>query len=926
MRKSFPLPSVVGAILAALLPLTQGVAEAADHPLFDVLHAYPVGTEPSDLAVGDLNRDGKADLITANQRDSTVSVLMGNGDGTFQSRTDSATGPTGFIAIGDVNGDSRPDMVCTRTGGVSVLLGNGDGTFQARTDYPVATGFLALGDLNRDGRQDVVVTHSSGVSVLLARADGTLAPSVDYVAPAALVAIADMNGDLKPDLVTANGDWASFLPGNGDGTFGTRVDSPRRPAGSPAAQAPATSQARRSAKIWGGAGYLAAGDLNGDGATDIAITNGVTPNFSFVSVLLGNRDGSFQAEVSYSVPDFSTCVRMADVTGDGKLDLVTSSDWSACVSVLAGRGDGTVSAAMNYGATGWPRSVVVGDWNGDGKPDIASANTNSNTVSILLAGPGGAFFGRQVYPVGRQPLDVAVGDLDGDGRLDAVAGNWDEPTVSVLFGNGDGTLSDRHDVASNGAKSVAVADLNHDGKADMAAGSDFGPVISVNLSLGNRTFSPRVDYATAGSISNLEMRDMNGDGNPDLVATNGGGVSVLPGNGDGTFGTRGDYAAGLQAIGLAIADLNGDGKQDIILSSPNLNTVSVLVGAGDGTFPTHVEYAGGSHPGSLVARDLDGDGKADLVARNSDGTVSVFLGRGDGTLQGKADYAVPGTGAFAVDDFDGDGKLDILATGGGSTTFLSGNGDGTFAAPQSFITGIGSLSVVTGDFDRDGRPDVAATSPGNTLSIFRNRSLNVPTLATRVFLDSGNLDLHDHARWLTVYLEPVGFDPAGIDLSSLRLDGPVPPAPKVAKVADRDRNGKPEVMVKFDRAPLDPLLTLGMNRLEVTGSLLNGGRFAGSVDVRVIDSRGNPTSVSVSPNPVNPEGSLSFRVGSPGRVTIRVFDTAGRLMSTVLDAPAVPAGSHHVAIQAAGRMASGLYFYRVETPEGVATGRFTVLK
>ena len=287
---------------------------------------YAVSGTPSGVAIGDLNGDGNPDLATPNGSDNTVSVLLGNGNGTFGTKTDFAapTDPFGIV-IADLNGDAKPDLAASSrdTNQVSVLLGNGNGTFGAATHYPtgVQPSFVAAGDLNGDGKPDLVTADAGAakVSVLLGNGDGTLQPPVDYAVdtnPYASVAIGDLNGDGKPDLVASNHD------GNG-----------------------------------------------GRGSA---------------SVLLGNGNGTFQPAVNYPVPVGSTIhlVVLGDMNGDGHLDIVIGSHTK--VAMLLGRGDGTFDPSLNYSSGTWPIAVAVADFNGDGKVDLATGNYMGNNVSVLL--------------------------------------------------------------------------------------------------------------------------------------------------------------------------------------------------------------------------------------------------------------------------------------------------------------------------------------------------------------------------------------------------------------------------------------------------------------------------------------------------------------------------------------------------------------
>ncbi|MGB7333499.1 MAG: FG-GAP-like repeat-containing protein, partial [Terriglobales bacterium] len=379
----------------------------------------PGGEVPLGLALADLNGDGKLDLVVANECNSSVincnsgnisgvGVLLGNGDGTFQPAISYNTGGTiAFsVAVGDVNGDGKPDLVVTvgcesnscgskdPTGGVSVLLGNGDGTFQPAVTYSSGgfdASFVAIGDVNRDGKLDLVVSNycqsldtcltNGGVSILLGNGDGTFQPAVSYSSGGmntTAVAIADLNGDGKLDLVVVNPCSISYgcsvgpgevgvLLGNGDGTF-------------------------QPAVIYSSGGLadesVAIADVNGDGKLDLVVPNffdntGVTGE---LSVLLGNGNGTFQSPVNYTIGYNPVSVAIADMNGDGIQDLVVenqcSGDQENCgfssVILMLGNGDGTFQPPVTFYSTGGnialPSMVVVGDLNGDGKPDVMVAN------------------------------------------------------------------------------------------------------------------------------------------------------------------------------------------------------------------------------------------------------------------------------------------------------------------------------------------------------------------------------------------------------------------------------------------------------------------------------------------------------------------------------------------------------------------------
>jgi len=378
-----------------LLTLLSTLADGCPTPSFGPPIAFgPKTNYPMDAAIGDFNRDGKPDLVVPNWSiPGNVFVMLGNGDGTFGPGVSSGAGNRPVhLAVGDLNGDGKLDLAVTTeaassAGTVSmllVLLGNGDGSFQTPVSYDTggSAESVAVGDFNGDAKLDLAVANSGygalkGVAVLLGNGDGTFKTAVNYTAGGGPwgVAVGDFNGDGKPDLTVANTDGSlSVLLGNGDGTFRAAVNYP-------------TGSSSVS---------VAVGDFNGDSKLDLAVANNGSFQTNFtdasVSVLLGNGDGSFQPAVNYHTGTASASVAVGDFNGDGKPDLTVANSGSGQngftdggVSVLLGNGDGTFQPAANY-AAGWvPSSVAVGEFNGDGAPDLVVANIGHfATVSILM--------------------------------------------------------------------------------------------------------------------------------------------------------------------------------------------------------------------------------------------------------------------------------------------------------------------------------------------------------------------------------------------------------------------------------------------------------------------------------------------------------------------------------------------------------------
>ena len=316
---------------------------------------YLTGSRSQAVAAADLNGDGKLDLAVGNLDSATVSVFLGNGDGTFKPRVDFATGLfPNSVAVGDFNGDGKPDLALANgSGTVSVLLGNGDGTFQPHVEYPAGPGAfsVAVGDFSGDGKLDLAVANNNG------NQSGTV----------------------------------SVLLGNGDGTFQPHVDYP----------------------VGVGPYSVAVGDFNRDGKLDLVVAN--YPSIFTVSVLLGNGDGTFQPQVTYPVGRQPISVAVADLNGDGKLDLAVADFTDGLVSVLLGNGDGTFQPSVEYPTGRVPSTIIIGDFNGDGKLDLATSNyapgginVPPGYVNILFGNGDGTFQAPAAFVAGPNPATVAV--------------------------------------------------------------------------------------------------------------------------------------------------------------------------------------------------------------------------------------------------------------------------------------------------------------------------------------------------------------------------------------------------------------------------------------------------------------------------------------------------------------------------------------
>jgi len=346
-------------------------------------------------------------------------------------------GSTQGVAIADVNGDGRPDVVAANSASnnVGVLLNAAatPGTFPAAaTSYPSGGNFpvaLALGDVNGDGRPDIVVANqtSDNVAVLLnsASTPGTFLAATTFTTGGAgsrMVALGDLNNDGRLDIVVSNI--------NGD-NLGVLLNS---------ATTPGTFTTTAYASGNGGAQGVDVGDVNGDGRLDIVVANN-SSNTTAVLLNSAATPGTFSAPTLYSTGGLAPRgVAVGDVSGDGRPDIVITNSSSNNIGVLLNQAatPGTFAAAVVYpdGGIG-PVGVALGDVNGDGLADISTANFGGNNVSVLTNSTTtpGTFAAPATYFSGGGPHEIALGDLNGDGKRDIAATNFNDGTVGILLNN-----------------------------------------------------------------------------------------------------------------------------------------------------------------------------------------------------------------------------------------------------------------------------------------------------------------------------------------------------------------------------------------------------------------------------------------------------------------------------------------------------------
>jgi len=666
----------------------------------------------------------------------------------------------GDAAIGDFNGDGKPDVVrIIYTVSISVVLENGDGTFKAPVITPMGDSCyeLAVGDLNGDKKDDLLVVHlpgndctnkSSTFDVLISNGDGSFTRQNTYtISPNTVsggtLAVTTKSGFLDVVAVDAPDDGSPSnvitIFGNGDGTFST---SPT------------------SVALSGHAAGAAMEDVNGDGLLDVV---GFDASGQ-VTVFLATSATSYAAGVPYTTPcggsNFHTLV-FGDLTNDGKPEIVNPNS-TGSIAVYVNNGDGSFQPAVCYapvlsgpnGAPGIAKSqaVAVGDVDDDGNVDVISSNASGDVTILLGNGDGTLNVPTFGYALGGGTSETpctnctsyfgaVVADFDGDGFLDIIAHDT-EFSLAFLKGYHDGTFRAAPSYYAPGAlgsyayaEGIASGDFNGDGIPDIviAAGGDSSIAgITVFLSGGDGSLKPGVTYGTSNCYLYVVVADFNKDGQPDLAANNActEEVQIFTGKANGTFvpgpvigtGSSDIYQGGEMVVG----DFDGDGYPDIAVinvadASTSNSSVGVILNDGTGNFKPAMTYALSNYSfAGMAVGDLNGDGKLDLVVPyNWSSSVALLLGVGDGTFTQPPDVALGTPGidqcpgmyagqfcpaAVTLADIDGDGNMDIIAaldsSGGQDIAILPGTGTAggvpSFGTPIYLASSLQDYTYVVG--------------------------------------------------------------------------------------------------------------------------------------------------------------------------------------------------------------------------------------
>ncbi|CAF1004333.1 unnamed protein product [Adineta steineri] len=693
---------------------------------------------PYSLVVGDVNNDGKLDIVAANYGTNNVGILLAHGNGTFASQITIDMGINSrpnAIAINDLNNDTYMDIavVCSGTNSIGILLGLGNETFTIPTIYSTGVNSLpqsvAIGDFDNDGTLDIAVSNydTSSINVFFGYGTGVFANQMTFYtdddSKPYLITTGDFNNDTRLDIAAVNYDqnYVDIILTYRNYTFSSQD----------------------TYKTTGLGTYpmsIIAADFNNDNRLDIIVANYWTGD---IGVFLGYENDTFSSQTTYSTGSGSGPYYIAngDFNNDNQSDIVVANYWTNNIGVLLSNGDGTFSDQTTFstGSKSEPSFVAVGDFNNDTRLDIVVVNYGKNNIGIFLGYGNASFSTQKTYSTGSnsQPYALTIGDVNNDKRLDIIVANYGTNNIGVFLGYGNGTFLAQKTYSTgsgSGPSFLVCRDVTGDDLLDIVVANSNTNKFAVLVGYGNGSFLLRNTYSVGSGYYTwtLAIDDINNDKQLDIIVTNyPNNLAVFLGYGNGNFSLPEIYETGSnsQPYSVVISDLNNDGKPDIAIANYATSNVGVFVGYGNGSFTDQKTYSTreAAYPQYVTVGDFNNDNQLDIVVVNNYGdNIDIFFGYRNGSFGNQTSYSTGDNSDpmfVAVADFNNDKNLDIVVANSGTNNIIIflNYGNGSFPNQITYSTGSDSepYSVAVGDFNNDTRLDIVAANFGtNNIVVF----------------------------------------------------------------------------------------------------------------------------------------------------------------------------------------------------------------
>jgi len=688
-----------------------------------LVYELPPGPNTNAVALGDLNNDGRNDIVVTRWRfggpGSRVQVLLGADGG--HALASSLDLPEAYdLALGDIDGDGNPDAVVTGPFStfITVLLGDGAGGL-ASPVAPAPTGAaftesVSTGDFDGDGDDDVaIVTHTpSTLRIYQSTGGGNLTVSATLTTGASPLEVrsADFDQDGAQDLAVLHRNGVvTFFAGDGSGGFA-------------AVHSVASSSSASSFMI---------GDFDADPRPELVVANAT--DLTYLDGAAGFQFAASPISAGIAFPEW---IAALDADHDGDQDIAVLLRGSGKIQMIRGNGNGAFSLGELGVGDQFSVGIAAGDLDGDGLEDLVSVSGWPQVTTCRQRPEGGIELATapRLTSDGDIHKDLVTADLNGDGHTDVLTVDWG-PKLRSHLGDGSGTFArGPFTVVSASAARLAADDLNGDGVADAAVAytGSFGgtqSLLELRAGAGDGSFATLLDSSNplGPNPAALLIADVNGDDDQDVIvlASNGsalpGTVTIRQGLGGGSFQPGSSFSVGLLPMGAAAGDLDLDGDLDLVVCSYADDQITVALGDGLGGFSTTM-FPSGQDPRQVSLLDLDGNGLPDLATALSQSALEVRLGAGGGAFGAPVLHDAPAFGSpMEAADFDGDGDDDLAVGGGPLVKMLSSRGDGTLGDGGAYRLSSGVRRLAVADFDEDGSLDVLGLDHDSFAVLLKNR-------------------------------------------------------------------------------------------------------------------------------------------------------------------------------------------------------------